>query len=210
MRIFSLRGIPIKLHYSFLILGAMWVIYNGFHLGLTGAAFAIGLGLALFGSVLLHELGHALMAATYGISTRHITLYPFGGIAAIESEPKPGLEEFFIAMAGPAVNFILAGLLVPGLFFGSQIISFLIMINLAMGIFNLIPAFPMDGGRILRSLLMTRMSKKRSTIISLNVSLAWSAVFLIAGAYFQWYGLILVGLFLVYIIRVEKRRISIN
>ena len=208
MQIFSFRGIPIKLHYSFLILGAVWVIYNGFHLGLTGAAFAIGLGLALFGSVLLHELGHALMAATYGISTRHITLYPFGGIAAIESEPNPGLEEFFIALAGPAVNFILAGLLAPAMLIDLQLFSLLVGINLVMGIFNLIPAFPMDGGRILRSLLTTKMSKKRSTIISLNLSFVWSAAFLIVGVYFQWYGLILVGLFLAYIIRVEKKRIS--
>lgn len=210
MQIFSLRGIPIKLHYSFLILGTIWIVYNGFQLGLAGVAFAIGLGIALFGSVLLHELAHSLMAATYGISTRHITLYPFGGIAAIESEPKPGLEEFFIAIAGPAVNFILAGVLAPGMLLEIQAFSLLVMINLAMGIFNLIPAFPMDGGRILRSLLMTRMSKKRSTIISLNVSLVWSLAFLTAGIYFQWYGLILVGLFLAYIIRVEKKRISIK
>ena len=208
MQIFSFRGIPIKLHYSFLILGAIWVFYNGFQLGITGVAFAIGLGVALFGSVLLHELGHSLMAATYGISTRHITLYPFGGIAAIESEPNPGLEEFFIALAGPAVNFILAGLLAPALLINLQVFSILVGINLAMGIFNLIPAFPMDGGRILRSALMTRFGKRRSTIISLNVSLAWSVIFLIVGCYFQWYGLILVGLFLAYIIKVEKKRIS--
>ncbi len=210
MQIFSLRGIPIKLHYSFLILGAVWVFYNGLQLGITGAAYALGLGLALFGSVLLHELGHSLMAATYGISTRHITLYPFGGIAAIESEPKPGLEEFFIALAGPAVNFILAGLLAPAMLINLQLFSFLVGINLVMGIFNLIPAFPMDGGRILRSLLMTKMSKRRSTMISLNMSLVWVVAFLIVGAYFQWYGLIFVGLFLGYIIRVEKRRISVN
>jgi Zn-dependent protease len=208
MQIFSFLGIPIKLHYSFLILGAIWVFYNGFHLGITGVVFAIGLGVALFGSVLLHELGHSLMAATYGISTRHITLYPFGGIAAIESEPNPGLEEFFIALAGPAVNFILAGLLAPAMLINLQVFSILVGINLAMGIFNLIPAFPMDGGRILRSALMTRFSKRRSTIISLNVSLAWSVIFLIVGCYFQWYGLILVSLFLAYIIRVEKKRMS--
>ena len=148
------------------------------------------------------------MAATYGISTRHITLYPFGGIAAIESEPNPGLEEFFIALAGPAVNFILAGLLAPALLINLQVFSILVGINLAMGIFNLIPAFPMDGGRILRSALMTRFGKRKSTIISLNVSLAWSVIFLIVGCYLQWYGLILVGLFLAYIIRVEKKRIS--
>jgi Zn-dependent protease len=210
MQIFSLRGIPIKLHYSFLILGTIWIIYNGFQLGIAGVAFAIGLGVALFGSVLLHELGHSLMAATYGVSTRHITLYPFGGIAAIESEPNPGLEEFFIALAGPAVNFILAGLLAPAMLINLQVFSILVGLNLAMGIFNLIPAFPMDGGRILRSLLTTRMGKKRSTIISLNVSLVWSVVFLTVGVYFQWYGLILVGLFLAYIIRVEKKRISIK
>ena len=210
MRMFSLSGIPIRLHYSFLILAAAWVIYNGFHFGLTGAAVATGLGIALFGSVLLHELGHALMAATYGISTRDITLYPFGGIAAIKQEPNPGLEEFFIAIAGPAVNFILAGLLVPGLFFGSQTISFLIMINLAMGIFNLIPAFPMDGGRILRSLLAARLGKEKGTRLSLNVSFIWSVLFLIVGVYLQWYGLILVGGFLLYIVRAEKRRLILK
>jgi Zn-dependent protease len=104
----------------------------------------------------------------------------------------------------------LAGLLVPGLFFGSQTISFLIMINLAMGIFNLVPAFPMDGGRILRSLLSTRVGKIRATKISLNISLVWAVVFLLVGAYLQWYGLILVGGFLFYIIRLEKRRLTLK
>jgi len=210
MRMFSLRGIPIRLHYSFLILAAAWVIYNGFHFGIAGAATATGLGIALFGSVLLHELGHALMAATYGISTRDITLYPFGGIAAIEQEPNPGLEEFFIAIAGPAVNFILAGLLAPGLFLGSHVISFLVMINLVMGIFNLIPAFPMDGGRILRSVLAARLGKEKGTRLSLNISLVWCVLFLLVGVYWQWYGLILVGGFLLYIVRLEKRRLILK
>mgnify|MGYP001305760887 CR=1 FL=1 len=210
MRLFSSFGIPVRLHYSFIVLAAAWVIYNGLSLGLQSALVSALIGGFLFGSVLLHEFGHALMAKTFGIETRHITLYPFGGIAAIESEPPTGLKEFFISIAGPAVNFILAGFMAPLLLIDMQIVPWLIGINLVMGIFNLIPAFPMDGGRIFRSLLCLKIEKERATMISLNFSLGWAALFLITGAYFQGYGLILVGAFLFYIVNQERKRIKHN
>jgi len=207
VKIFSHKGVPVRLHYSFLILGAAWFIYEGITGGLNSAV-SIGIGaIALFGSVLLHEMGHAAMAKSFGIPTRHITLYPFGGIAAIEKEPKMGSEEFFIAIAGPAVNFIIAGLLIPIFLLGYQFIYWAIMINLVMGIFNLIPAYPMDGGRILRSILSSKMRKTKATKISLNVSLIFSSAFVIFGILYNWIGLVLVGIFLWYAINVEKRRL---
>ena len=207
MRIFSYRGVPIRLHISFLILGAAWVAYEGISGGLNSALSITAAGTALFGSVLLHEIGHSSMAKAFGISTRHITLYPFGGIAAIEKEPRSGSEEFFIAIAGPAVNFIIAGLLIPPFLLGYQIVSWLIMINLVMGIFNLVPAYPMDGGRILRAWLSSKMRRTKATKISLNVSRIFSLAFVIFGILYNWVGLILVGMFLWYAINMERRRL---
>ena len=142
MEIASAFGIPIRLHWSFLAVLAGILVWAG-----PGAWIGtLGLTIGLFGSVLLHELGHALAARYYGIETAHITLYPFGGVAAITQMPRNPLQ---------AGLFVVFGALYLTL--GSWVAGGLAMMNLAMGLFNLIPAFPMDGGRVLRALLATRM-----------------------------------------------------
>jgi Zn-dependent protease len=145
--------------------------------------FMLVLTAALFGCVVLHELGHALAARRFGIGTRDITLYPIGGVARLESVGNKPSEEFWIAVAGPAVNAGLAaafGLLWlwalwlnPLLAYGTHIGQFLYwmtVLNVSLVVFNMLPAFPMDGGRVLRALLTTPMGRVRATRLATGVA----------------------------------------
>lgn len=149
---------------------------------------------AAFGIVVLHELGHAAVARRFGINTRRILLSPIGGIAALERMPERPIQEILVALAGPAVNIVLAAALFgalaieatlvpsysierPEVFFGLR----LLLINLAMAIFNLVPAFPMDGGRILRALLALRFPRLRATEIAAGVGLFLALLMGIVG-----------------------------
>lgn len=135
--------------------------------------------MALFGCVLLHELGHALMARRFGIETEDITLYPIGGVARLRRMPRAPGAELLIALAGPAVNFaIVAAILglhalglaqpVPGSWSG-WFLQNLLLANLVLGLFNLIPAFPMDGGRVLRALLSGWLGRAQATTIATSI-----------------------------------------
>jgi Zn-dependent protease/CBS domain-containing protein len=158
--------------------------------------------LGLFACVVLHELGHALMARRYGVRTREIVLYPIGGVAKLEGIPS-GTSELLIALSGPAVNLVLAAGLgafllvrmgVPG---GevplaprtfelslSSILVFLLDANLVLFLFNLLPAFPMDGGRILRAVLSFVLPAERATAIAAAVGQAFALLFAVAGLFF--------------------------
>lgn len=159
-RLGSVLGFPIDVNLSFLFLLGIVALTMG---GLTGVAVI----LLAFGSVVLHELGHALVARHLGVRVAGIELHFFGGAAKIVDVPRRAGDEIAIAAAGPAVSFALAGIaaLLPGPFF--QLVAW---INLIIGAFNLIPALPMDGGRILRALLARRMSYLRATEISVKVA----------------------------------------
>ena len=197
MRLATVRGIPIRLHWSFfvLVLGLSWV---GWQAGaLRGVLSTLGVVAGLFASVALHELGHALTAARFGIRTAHITLYPFGGIAAIERMPSDAGQELAIALAGPAVNFALAA--VAGWTWGATGSTFLLTLgamNLVMGLFNLLPAFPMDGGRVLRARLSRRVGYLRATDVAIRIGRGFAWVFLIVGLVTWSPSLIMVGAFL--------------
>jgi Zn-dependent protease/CBS domain-containing protein len=173
-----LFGVPIRLHFTFLLL-LVFLIFIGIggkQSGLTTAVYV----LALFASVLLHEIGHALVARAYGVRTLEIVMYPIGGVSRLEGQPKPR-QEPLIAMAGPAVNLILGVVLlatqhdflpleklaVPT---DANLIERIAVGNLLLGLFNLLPAYPMDGGRILRSLLALRKSEDEATQIAARVS----------------------------------------
>src|SRR5260370_8892417 len=169
-KIGTLFGIGIYVHATFLLLPVFVFVANlvGGKLGV--ALYALTMIPAVFGCVVLHELGHALTARHYGIETRDITLYPIGGVARLERLPQRPWEEFWIALAGPAVNVAIAGLL-GGLFFLSAgldpsiftdslarlVRRDLLIVNGGLALFNMLPAFPMDGGRVLRALLATRL-----------------------------------------------------
>jgi Zn-dependent protease len=165
---------------------------------------------ALFFSVVLHELGHALAARVFGVSTAHITLYPFGGIAALRSEPKRPSAEFWIAIAGPLVNGLLFGLgalawLATG-WIGFGIFAGL---NLIMGVFNLIPAFPMDGGRVLRAALVPVLGWWRASRLAINVGRVFAIGFLAVGLFTVSFNLMLVGGFLLFATSMERRKLKI-
>jgi Zn-dependent protease/CBS domain-containing protein len=174
--VFGLRilGVPVRFHFTFILL----VVFLG-AIGLespSGAQAAIYI-LALFASVLLHELGHAVVSKAYGIRVLEIVMFPIGGVARMERNPKPK-EELWIALAGPAVNIIIAGLIIGGtaLMTGTirwesifsrrsneDMIGQIAAGNVVLALFNLLPAFPMDGGRVLRALLAMRQGESAAT-----------------------------------------------
>ena len=179
-KIARVAGIDVYIHATFLIL-LIWlgmVFWND-----SGSILAVVNGLAfilaLFGCVLLHEYGHALTARHYGIQTRNIVLLPIGGVAALEGMPKDPRQEIRVALAGPMVNFLIAVLLwlmlAPGtsdpplsLVQGS-FLERLMIVNIVLAVFNLLPAFPMDGGRVLRALLAMWLNRTQATQIAANV-----------------------------------------
>lgn len=171
-----LLGIEVKIHFTFALLLALLA---GAHLWAGGpAAMATGLlfTLAIFGSVLLHEFGHALAARRFGVATRDITLLPIGGVAALEGMPRRPLAEAAIALAGPAVNVAIAAVLGAALWLAGALepvsalgltagpfAERLLLANLGLALFNLLPAFPLDGGRVLRALLAWRLGYSTAT-----------------------------------------------
>jgi Zn-dependent protease len=191
-----------------LVAWAVWAAWSG-----AGTALAVVLGLlflvGVFGSVLLHELGHALAARRYGIRTRGITLLPIGGLAQLEGEPRTPKQELVIALAGPAVNFALAA----GLFAITTVaglpawglLGSLLVANLSLGLFNLIPAFPMDGGRALRAIVATRVGGPRATDIAVQIGKVAAIAFGIVGLFTNWM-LTLVAVFVWFAASAEGKR----
>ncbi|HVL39849.1 MAG TPA: site-2 protease family protein [Fimbriimonadaceae bacterium] len=175
LRVATVAGIPIRLHFTFLLF-LVW-IYIVTSQPQSRLSFWLVPG--IFVCVLLHELGHALTAKRFGVETRDITLYPIGGVAMLQGRrPKP-VEEFWIAIAGPAVNVVIALILLPFVlaqqgslppltFVLGQLglLEGLFVANIVLPLFNMIPAFPMDGGRILRSLLAMNMPQRKATQIA--------------------------------------------
>lgn len=164
----------------------------------------------MFTSVVLHEYGHALMARKYGIPTLDITLYPIGGVARLERLPKDPMQELWIALAGPAVNLAIAGVLyfVSGMFGAAvtvesvfavptNILGMLIWFNLVMVGFNMIPAFPMDGGRVLRAGLAQNMGFSRATQIAGVIGQGVAVIMAIYGIFTSQIMLIFIALFVI-------------
>jgi len=205
-----IAGIDVYLHWTYW-LAPVYIVYHNRVFGdqawyVTGVLFFLLLNLSL--CVLLHELGHALMARQFGATTKDIIITPIGGMARLVGMPKKPLQEFLISFAGPAVNLVIAlllavaillarGSLVPALRFEglNQLPVILLWINLVLFLFNLIPAFPMDGGRMLRSLLARRMSYLRATVIAARLgqfSALWFSVYVL---FEKQYPLVFVGVF---------------
>lgn len=195
-RIGKLAGIDVRIHVTFLALLAWiaWVHYAQTG-SVAGALRGVLLIVLVFGIIVLHELGHALTARRFGIATRDITLLPIGGVASLERMPDDPRQELLVAVAGPAVNFVLAGVLAglavafghrlaPDPEFGElPLIVQLVWINVSVGLFNLLPAFPMDGGRVLRAALAMRLSDIRATRIAAGLGQAMAILLGIVGLF---------------------------
>ena len=205
-------GIDVYVHATFLLLigwvgVSHWIEHQSWGEVFNGILFI----LALFACVVLHEYGHALTARKYGIKTRDITLYPIGGVARLERMPEKPIEELWVALMGPAVNVVIAAGLFAYLFLTNSLVplnqltvasgSFLerlMTVNISLVLFNLIPAFPMDGGRVLRAILAMRMDYVRATQIAASIGQGMAFLlgfwglfnnpFLLFIAFFVWIG----------------------
>lgn len=207
-RLGSVRGIPIYLHLTAGIVALFFVL----QLGLWGLPAAV----LLFGSVLLHELGHAVVAQRYGIAIPRIDLHLLGGTASMASPPRTPREEILVAAAGPAVSFALAaafgvlsvlfGFGLVGRGFGFvDLLGYGAILNLVLGVFNLVPALPMDGGRIFRAALSPRFGPVRSTEIAATVSRVFGGLFVAAALFWGAFSLGLIGLLLFFLAGQEER-----
>ncbi|HEX4696058.1 MAG TPA: site-2 protease family protein [Candidatus Udaeobacter sp.] len=191
--ILRVAGIQVRIHITFLLLIA-WLAFGYYAQGGSAvAASRMIFILLLFLCVVLHEFGHAFAAKAFGINTPDITLLPIGGVARLERMPEEPVQELIIAVAGPLVNVVIAlGLFVAG---GAQallnptaveaggLVGQLLKINIMLVLFNLLPAFPMDGGRVLRALLATRMSYARATQVAATVGQGFAFIFGFLGLF---------------------------
>ena len=195
-RLGRIAGIDVYVHATFAFL-LLWVAFISYvpHRQVNDVVMGLAFILCLFAVVVLHELGHALTAGRYGIQTRDITLLPIGGVARLERMPDDPKQELLVALAGPAVNVVLAGLLFgvlvaarlpivppgPTFSFGGNLISQLFVANVFLALFNLLPAFPMDGGRVLRALLALRLDYVQATRVAAQVGQIMAVLFGIIG-----------------------------
>jgi Zn-dependent protease/predicted transcriptional regulator len=198
-KIGSYRGIGVYVHATFFLLLAFvafshWMSARDVMKVVEGLIFII----SIFGCVVLHEFGHALMAARYGIKTKDITLLPIGGLARLEKMPENPWEELWVALAGPAVNVAIAVILSLIILLtasfqplgeltttSGSFLARLLVVNIILVIFNLLPAFPMDGGRVLRAFLATRMPYTRATHLAASVGQAMALMFGLIGLFFN-------------------------
>ncbi len=211
-KLVRLAGIDVRVHWTFLLLIA-FIVYQSLASGqgASAAIYGVLLILAVFVCVVMHEFGHALTARRFGVKTRDITLLPIGGLARLEGIPKDPVQELLIAIAGPAVNVVIAAVLFVVLLFVVQVgelrpelsivnapIPFLVnllFINLLLVAFNLLPAFPMDGGRMLRALLAMKYDYARATQIAASVGQMMAVVFAVAGIFGHNFVLLLIAMF---------------
>lgn len=229
LKIATLFNIPVFLHWSFPLIFLM-VLFLGYQIeadieGFTTLSVYL---ISIFFCVVLHEYGHALTARKYGVNTRDIILSPIGGVARLERIPTKPVEELWVALAGPAVNLVIALLLFilllafreNGIFIyeGESELALLtksenlglalFTTNIGLAIFNLAPAFPMDGGRVLRSLLNMRMSRVKATRIAYIVAQFCAAIFFLIGLMMPHLVLCFIAVFVVLTSRMEWKSVQ--
>src|SRR5882762_10979856 len=197
-KIGRIAGIDLYVHATFFLL-ILWVVLlhalegRSVQAVVSGVAFIV----ALFACVVLHEFGHALTARRFGIPTRDITLLPIGGVSRLEHIPEDPRQELQMALAGPAVNVALAAALLGVMralgtspfgrvsMVGGGFLTRLFWVNVSLALFNLLPAFPMDGGRVFRALLALRLDRVRATAIAARMGQALALLLGFAGLFFN-------------------------
>ncbi len=221
LNIGRIAGIDIKVHWSFLLL-ILWFFISSINEGYSfeGAIHRIFFIFAIFGCIILHELGHALTARKFGCETKQIILLPIGGMAQMKQLPQKPLEELLVAIAGPLVSFGIA-IFIYLILGSSQALDLsqkaqhlddfskgsflfnLFLINLILAIFNLLPAFPMDGGRMLRAVLAMKFSRSKATKIAANIGQIIAIIFIIFGVNHNLF-LAFIGIFIFIAARTES------
>ncbi len=233
IKLFKLFGFEVRLDWSWLIIAGLltWSLAEGvfpsFFPGLTPAAYwwmgAAGT-VGLFVSIVLHELGHSVVARRFGIPMRSITLFIFGGVAEMEEHPPSAKAEFFMAIAGPAVAVVLAGLFLGLTFLGrfwvwprpvAGVLDYLGWVNVLLLAFNLVPAFPLDGGRVFRSALWawrknllwaTRVASGLGSLFAVLL-MGWGVFSFVTGSFVGGVWYFIIGLFILNASRMSYRQV---
>ena len=196
LKVASIFGIEVRIHLTFLLF-LVWIWFSYYQIaGFAGAVQGVLFILALFACVLLHEFGHAFAARGFGIETPDITLLPIGGVARLSRIPEKPWQELVVAIAGPLVNVVIAAALIFVIHTNAtleqleylespriELLAKLASVNVMLVLFNLIPAFPMDGGRVLRALLAMAMPYARATQIAAWIGQGLAVVFAIVGIF---------------------------
>jgi len=220
----TVTGIPVKIHWTFGLL-LLWVVYETSRGGFDPwfVLISVGIVLSVFLCVILHEFGHALAARKFGVKTFDIMMTPIGGIARLERMPEGRGQEFWVALAGPCVNFLIVGLIWLGYFIitreampifslsfwdfendeAGSYFKVIMLANGYLGTFNLLPAFPMDGGRMLRSLLSLKLDRNKATQIASYAGQAIALGMFGLGVYRSQPTLTLIGVFIFFAARQE-------
>ena len=214
-------GTTVRVHVTFLLLLAWIWLDSYFANGSAAASQMLIFVVSVFACVVAHEFGHVLVARLFGVGTPDITLYPFGGIAQLNTIPQVPWQEFLIAIAGPAVNIVIAAalLLFAGAALnvtelaaapdGTSLATKLAATNVVLVVFNLIPAFPMDGGRLLRALLATRVDFERATRIAATAGHLIALAFAVVGLFTNPM-LIVIAIFIYFAATAEMQATSVR
>ena len=232
-RLGKIRGIDVNIHPTFGLV-FVWALVQwglspngGVTPFLLGCVFVV----LVFFSVLLHELGHCAMALQYGTRVLDITLWPIGGVARIEQMPVHPRGEVLISLAGPAINLAIFVAILPVLLFIAvvgggdavlsegyfldgilpiQLLTYLAIVNIVIMLFNLLPAFPMDGGRVLRAVLATPLGRERATSVAVGVGISFAVVMLAIGLWQRQLGLIIFAVFVMLAAHAEGRTVRVE
>lgn len=237
LKVASIFGIPLYIHWTFILLLGYGMLGWWYYPVTFWAGFWLGLfALSLFMCVVIHELGHALMARRYGVATIDIILSPIGGVARLDNLPDKPIQEFMVALAGPLANMLISALLLPFYFYidpairmnvwgfftgdpntfllgdhyGQIFIIGLLILNIILALFNLIPAFPMDGGRMVRAILTWPFGRLKATILAAMLAQFFAVLFFVYGFSTSNYLLSLIGLFVFITAQRERKLVRIE